>query len=197
MNSHSRSKAAVVVLLAISLLAMGCSAQWISVALADLPVLVQMALNIGTVVTTLQSGQQLSAADAAAIQNISNEASKDLNLLQALYNDYKTNANAATIQKIQSVIADINTNLPALLQAAHISDASLSARITAAVNLILTTVNSFASLIPATGAVAMHAQIASQKVAIPRAKDLKKQWNQQICAPTKTGGSALAGCAVN
>ena len=35
--------------------------------LADLPVLIQMALNISTIVTTLQSGQQISAAEAAAI----------------------------------------------------------------------------------------------------------------------------------
>ena len=196
MKSNSRSKAVLAVLLAISLLATGCSAQWISVALADLPVLVQMALNIGTIVTTLQAGQQLSAADAAAIQNISNEASKDLNLLQALYNDYKTTANATTIQKIQGVIADINSNLPALLQAAHISNAALSTRITAAVNLILATVNSFASLIPTAGAASVHAQIAHQKVAVPHAEDLKKQWNQQICAPTGPGRSQLAGCMV-
>ena len=196
MKSNSRSKVTIVALLSLSLLAAGCSAQWISVALADLPVLVQMALNIGTTVTTLQSGQQLSAADAAAIQNISNQASKDLNLLQALYNDYQANANTATIQKIQNVIADINTNLPALLQAAHISDAALSVRITAAVNLILATVNSFASLIPASSTTAVRAQMTHQKVAVPHAADLKKQWNQQVCAPTGTSGSQLAGCAV-
>ncbi len=80
MKCNSRPKAALVVLLAISLLATGCSAQWISVALADLPVLLQMALNIGSLVTTLQSGKQLSASEAPAIQNISAEASKDLNL---------------------------------------------------------------------------------------------------------------------
>ena len=82
MKFHSRSKTLIAALLTLSLLATGCNAQWISVALADLPVLLQMALNIGTIVTTLQSGQQLSAAEASAIQNISNEASKDLNLLQ-------------------------------------------------------------------------------------------------------------------
>jgi hypothetical protein len=41
--------------------------QWMSATLADLPVLIQMALNISTIVTTLQSGQQISAAEAAAI----------------------------------------------------------------------------------------------------------------------------------
>ena len=148
MNSNSKSKVGIAVVLAISLCATGCSAQWISVALADLPVLTQMALNIASLVATLQSGKQISPAEAAAIQNISTEASKDLNLLQALYNEYKANPSANTIQQIENVIGDINQNLSSLLQAAHISNPTLAARITAGVNLILTTVSSFASLIP-------------------------------------------------
>jgi uncharacterized integral membrane protein len=96
MQSNSRSKIVLAVLLAISLLATGCSAQWISIALADLPVLLQMALNLGTAATTLESGQPLSPSDTAAIQNISAEAGKDLNLLQNLYNDYNTSPNPAT-----------------------------------------------------------------------------------------------------
>lgn len=192
MKPSYQSKVVFSALLAITLIATGCSPQWISVALADLPVLVQMALNIGTTVTTLESGQQLSAADAAAIQNISAEATKDLNLLQALYNDYQTTANAATIQKIQGIIADINTNLPALLQSAHIRDASLSARISAAVNLIVTTVNNFASLIPAQGAAPAQAQ--SKAASLPHAKDLKKQWNQQVCSTA--GTVPPLGCAL-
>jgi hypothetical protein len=130
------------------LIATGCSAQWVSVALADLPVLTQTALNLAALVATLQSGKQLSPAEALAIQNISAEASKDLTLLQSLYNAYKASPSADTLQKIQSMIQETNRELPALLQAAHISDPALSARITAAVSLILTSVSSFASLIP-------------------------------------------------
>jgi HD-like signal output (HDOD) protein len=103
-----------------------------------------MALNLAALVTTLQSGKQLTPAEALAIQNISAEASKDLTLLESLYNAYKTNPSADTLQKIQSMIQETNQEMPALLQAAHISDPALSARITAAVNLILTTVSSFA-----------------------------------------------------
>jgi hypothetical protein len=194
MPAHSRSKTALIALLSLVLFASGCSAKWISVALADLPVLLQMALNIGTVVTTLESGKQLSSGEAAAIQDISNEASKDLNLLQSLYNQYKATPSASTIQKIQSAIADMNQNLPALLQAAHVSDATLSARISAAVNLILTTVNSFATLLPQVAAPAQ----AVQAKAIPHASDLKKQWNQQVCGPSFPTplNSSLTGCSV-
>jgi hypothetical protein len=110
-----------------------------------------MALNVATLVSTLASGPQASAADVAVIQNVSAQASRDLSLLQSLYSEYKANPNATTLQKIQNVISDLNQNMPALLQSAHIGNAVLSARITAAVNLILTTVNSFAALIPQTG----------------------------------------------
>ncbi len=182
MNFNSMSRIVLAFVLSFSLTTTGCSAQWIGVALADLPVLTQMALNIAALVSTLQSGKQITPAEALAIQNISAEASKDLTLLQALYNSYKANPSPDTLQKIESLIQDTNQNLPALLQAAHINDPALSARITAAVNLILTTVSSFASLIPQAPTVAPRT--ARQNTAIPRAKDLKRQWNQQVCAPS-------------
>ena len=199
MKSNSRPKAALAVLLAISLLATGCTAQWISVALADLPVLLQMALNIGSLVTTLQSGQQLSASEAQAIQNISAEASKDLNLLQTLYNQYQANPTVSALQKIQSTVADINENLPALLQAAHIGDPVLSARVGAAVNLILATVTSFAALIPQASGMPTGRLAAAQigkKATIPHPQDLKKQWNQTVCGATGKASldSAFAVC---
>jgi len=194
----SKPKTVLAIVLSISLLATGCSASWISVALADLSVLIQMALNIGTIVTTLESDNQISAADAAAIQNISAQASKDLNLLAALYNEYQSNPSASALQKIQGVIADINQSLPALLVAAHIGDPILSARIAAGVNLILTTVVSFAALIPQISARAKAQKVARGQIAIPNASDLKKQWNQQVCGPTSNPAwdFSNAGCMV-
>ena len=198
LRSISKSRAILAIVLSISLLATGCSAQWISIALADLPVLIQMALNIGTIVSTLQSGKQISPAEAAAIQNISDQASKDLNLLATLYNDYKANPSASALQKIQSVIADIDQNLPALLQAAHIGDPVLSARVTAGVNLILTTVASFASLIPQTSTQPMAHKANQKPASILKASDLKKQWNEQVCGPTSNSALdfSTAGCLI-
>lgn len=180
MKPHSKSKAILALVLAVSIATTGCSAQWINIALQDLPVLTQMALNIATLVSTLASGEQASSADAATIQNISVQASRDLNLLKTLYDDYKANPSETTLQKIQNVISGLNQNLPALLQSAHISDAILGARITAAVNLILTTVNSFASLIPQNGPLTARKLVQP----IPSKGDLKRQWNQQVCAPS-------------
>jgi hypothetical protein len=76
--------------------------------------------------------------------------------------------------------------LPTLIQPAHISNPMLSARIAAAVNLILTTVNSFAALMPQSSAATSRKATTHTLI---HANDLKKQWNQQVCAPT--GSPAL------
>jgi len=196
MKYHSQPKTALIVLLAAAMLTTGCSAQWISIALADLPILLQMALNIGSLVTTLDSGQQLSATDATQMQNISAEATRDVNLLQALYNEYKAAPNAATLQRIQSAIADIDQNLPAVLAVAHISDPVLSARVTAAVNLILTTVNSFAALIPTQQNPQTTRAAVQRTYSIPKPTDLKRAWNQQVCGPSAVSGNAAPNCFV-
>jgi len=186
MNIRSRLKSLLALIMALLTATMGWAPQWINVAMQDLPVLTQMALNIATMVSTLASGKQAAAADVAVIQNISAEASRDLGLLQSLYNDYKANPSSATLQKIQNVVSDVNQNLPALLQAAHISNPTLSARITAAVNLIVTTVNSFASLMPQRSA---HTLRKTQALPLVAAKELKRQWNHQVCSPT--GNAAM------
>ena len=106
--------------------------------------------------------------------------------LQTLSSDYKANPCGTKLQKIQDVISDLNQNLLTLLESAHISNAVPSARIAAAENLILSTVNRFAALMP------QKSPTTSRKVQagpLPHTKDLKKQWNQQVCAPT--GNSAM------
>jgi hypothetical protein len=103
---NSKSKCLFALVLAIAIAATGCSSQWINIALQDMPVLTQMALNIATLGATLASGNQASTADVAVIQNISAQASRDLNLLQTLYSEYKANPNSGTRQKIQNVISE-------------------------------------------------------------------------------------------
>jgi hypothetical protein len=188
MKTRSKSKVLLALVLTITIAATGCSAQWLNIALQDLPVLTQMALNIATLVSAMASGQPASAADTAVIRNISAQASRDLNLLQMLYGEYKASPNGVTLQKVQSAISDLNQNLAALLESAHISNPTLSARVTAAVNLILTTINSFAALMPQSSASTSRKASATPP---PGAKDLKKQWNQQVCAPT--GDPAMDG----
>jgi hypothetical protein len=199
----TKSKSLVAIVLTIALAATGCSSQWINIALQDLPVLTQMTLNIATLASVLASGQQINSGDVAVIQNISAQASRDLNLLQALYAEYKSNPSSTTLQKIQNVISDLDHSLPALLESAHISNSTLTARITAAVNLILTTVNSFAALMPqdapTTAATSsprtrQNAPSRAEVFSPPSAQSLKQQWNQQVCTAT---GNPLFDAGLN
>jgi hypothetical protein len=211
MKTHSKSKALIALVLAISIAVTGCSAQWINIALQDLPVLTQMALNIATLVSALATGKQASTGDVAVIQNISAQASRDLNLLQTLYGEYKSNPNSTTLQKIENVISELNRNLPALLESGHISNPTLTARVTAAVNLILATVNSFASLMPTPAStLAARTQTTEQRsptaqtqttagiTTLPRVKDLKAKWNEQVCASSGNPSfdQAFADCEI-
>lgn len=197
MQSQSWHKCVLAAALAAALVALGCSTRWMSVALEDLPVLTQMALNIATVVATLQTEKQVSLPESAAIQNISAEASRDLNLLQTLCKEYKQNADAGTLKEIQTTIATINTSLPSMLQAARISDPMLLTRVSAAVNLIVSTVNSFAALMPQAKA-STSQKSAEVKVNTPNAGQLRTSWNRQVCAPTGRPemDAAFARCAV-
>jgi hypothetical protein len=192
-----KSKAVLAFVLSLSLLTTACTDSWIKVALADLPVLLQMGLNIGTLVTTLKSGKPLSPSDITAAQNVSAEATKDLNLLDKLYQDYKANPSQGTLAAIENAIADADKNLPSILQASHIENADLSARLTAAVKLILDTVGSFAALIPAPAhpsLVAMKARVqASGNAKPPKPNDLKKQWNDQVAPQFKVSGGFWSG----
>ncbi|HEY4053352.1 MAG TPA: hypothetical protein VGL74_06400 [Terriglobales bacterium] len=194
MKLNSKSKSLLAVVLAIAIATTGCSAQWINIALQDLPVLTQMALNVATLVSALASGQQANPGDVAVIQNISALASRDLNLLQSLYAEYKANPNATTLQKIQNAISDLNRDTPALVESAHISNSTLAARITAAVNLILTTVDNFSVLMPQSSPTSSQRRL----IAPPNAKQLKQQWNQQICATTGNAhfDAALVDCTI-
>jgi hypothetical protein len=176
-------KAVLAVILCAAMLATGCTAQWISVALADLPVLAQMALNIATLVSAL-NGKQPSAREVSAIRNISATAQTELSTLQGLYSQYKANPEASRLQKIQAVIAGIQQQLPEQLQAAHISDPALAAKVTAAVGLILSTVESFAALMPA--GVTPHVVSARTK-SLPKANDLKARWNAEVCGTGECG----------
>ena len=176
-KAHSKSKSLLALVLAVSIATTGCSPNWINIALQDLPVLTQMALNIAALASTFSL--QPNPAEVAVIQNISAQASRDLNLLLTLYNEYKANPNATTLAKIQSAIEIINQHLPTLLESAHIANPLLNARVTAAVNLILATVNNFATLIPSRAQVEPRMAVGR----LPKAMDLKRQWNDQVCTP--------------
>lgn len=169
------------VLLTFVMATVGCTDQWIKIAIADLPVLTQMALNIATIVGVLGNGQTPAPAEITAINGISAEAQRDLATLQTLYDQYASNPSTGTQAKIEDTIALLNQNLPAMLTAAHIKDPVLSARVNAAVALILNTVATFSALIPhPLNPAVVSMKAGAGKNTIPSPATLKAAWNRDV-----------------
>ncbi|MFZ0640648.1 MAG: hypothetical protein WA020_08395 [Candidatus Acidiferrales bacterium] len=173
--NHRIAKASVCTILSLALILAGCSVSWINTALADLPVITQVALNIASIVSAAD-GSQVSPAVATQVQSISNQVKSDLTLVQSLITSYQS-ATAAEqpgiVQKISAALSDVQTNLTAILTAVHVNDAALQATIVAAVGVAVTTVASIASLLPA----APGTVRANRAVKPPSASQLKKQFN--------------------
>jgi hypothetical protein len=170
-------KAVLAIVLMCTTFTMSCSTSWVQIALNDLPVLIQIA-------TGIISMFPLASQDQAVVASISTQAQADLNLILSLYNEYKATPSATTLAKIQAAIADAQTNLPAILAASHISNPALVQKVTAAVNIILTTIAAISNLIPVSKTGGFKS--VSGAVTVPSSSDLKKAWTQQVCAGEST-----------
>ncbi len=176
------AKASVCTILSVALILAGCSVSWINTALADLPVITQVALNIAGIVAAAQGTGQASPAVTTEVQSIANQVKSDLTLVQSLITSYQS-ATAAEqpgiVQKISAALGDVQTNLTAILTAVHVNDAALQATIVAAVGVAVTTVASIVSLLPASPAPSPAAGTvrANRAVKPPSAKQLKKEFN--------------------
>jgi hypothetical protein len=175
---HHIAKASLCTVLSLALILAGCSTSWINTALADLPVIAQVALNIASIVSAAD-GSQISPAAAAQVQSIANQVKSDLTLVQSLITSYQS-ATAAerpgVVQKINAALSDVQTNLNAILTAVHVDNAALQATIVAAVGVAVSTVASIESLLPSSAAQAAVAKMPSATKP-PSAKQLKKRFN--------------------
>lgn len=164
----------------------GCNAAWVQTALNDLPVLIQMATSIASLVAVVKTAQPPSQQELYAIQNIGVQGTNGLKVIQALYNSYKSANSTTTLADIQAACTALNSNLAQLLTTAQIKDQALLARVTAAVMLITSTVNTFASLIPATPTSLSRGARRALKVraeTVPSPAMLRQMWAQQVGFP--------------
>jgi hypothetical protein len=173
-------KSSLAFILAFAMITTGCSASWISVAVADLPVLVQIATSILGIVAAAQGKGAVDPAMAAQVQSVGKEVQTDLQNLQALVDAYK----AAPAASKPAVLADIQKGLGALqgqlssvLSAFHVKDAALQATIAGAVGLALSTVLAIQSLLPPTPAAKALAPVKPLS-----ASQLKAAYNHNVQA---------------
>ena len=139
-------KGALAVIAGASILGMeGCNAQqWIDTALADLPTVIQV---VGSIIAMAQGGA-LAAPVMAQLQNISGQATNDLNTAKDLITKFQANKDKTLLGQIDAALVAAQSDLNQILSAFHISDPTLQTTIAASVGLAITTVVGIQALLP-------------------------------------------------
>ncbi len=144
----------VAIALSAAMVVTACNTSWISTALADLPVLVQIAENIAAIVAAAQ-GQSGNTQVATQIQTVATTPKTGLETIQALVNSYNAApaAQKATILgQIDAGLTAVQGNLQQILSAARLLNPQLQATITGIVTLAEGTLLAIQTLVPATKA---------------------------------------------
>jgi hypothetical protein len=157
-------------------------------ALADINLLITTSAVICTAIG------QVSPADSAACGVLASVASSGLAVVKTDYDAYKASGATTDLQKINAAVAAINTNLPAELAAAHISDPVVQQKVTAWVKLITATTTAVLELLPQlqnaptkTAKMAVLHSAAGTQSLSPEV--IKARWASDVCA----GEKACAG----
>ncbi|HLI30101.1 MAG TPA: hypothetical protein VKV79_03245 [Terriglobia bacterium] len=176
-----RTKILLVPILVIALAGCGV-AQWVKLAQQILPVVLPMVTNLVTAVSLLE-GKTISSPDLSIITQTANQVSNDLNLVGQLINQYDSSPNVTTVQKIQTALQDVHSNLNGLLPALHINDPATVQKISAVVTLIGTEVDSLAQLLPVISSGKL--QVRKGPLTLPLGpKQLKQEFNAVVTQPT-------------
>jgi hypothetical protein len=142
----------------------GCTApNWVSVALADLPTILNIASTVAQIVADALSGGVLTPAIAAIIATATAAINAAIPIIQKLIADYQAAPNASILQNIKTTLLDVQANLSQILDAAHVVSPALRATITTAMGLAIGVVTAILSLLPVSAVVgAAKAQTVAQ-----------------------------------
>jgi len=158
----------------------GCSSAWLNTAIADIPVIIQIITSILQIVAAAQ-GKGADPAMIAQVNNIGDEAKKDLQLVQSLVTQYQAasaTAKPSLMNQIDSAIGTAQANLNQILVVFHIQDPALQATIAGSVGLALSALLEIQSLIPPPPSAPATRVAVSAKALKPRtAKQLKQEYN--------------------
>jgi len=186
-------RAALAVVLCVTVMLTGCSTNWMEQAEQIVAVLIPAAANLVTLVAALQ-GKGVSAADMQLIQSAGAQASADLQLIQSLVAAYEkadATAQPGILNQIQAAINGVQANLQGLMPALHIKDAATQAKVTAVIGIVLSEVQSLAALVPIVKGKASEAAAveAVRKAAPLSAQQFVASYNATLTA--KTGNADL------
>lgn len=160
----------------------GCTVpSWINTAENDLPTIENIAASILSIVAL--GNPALTPAILAGIQLGVSGVQAGLKTVEALIADYKVAPGTSVIIKIDAALTDVQTNLSAILAAAHIDDAALQATISAGVSLAILVVQGIQALVPAASASNMMTSLSGKGQHVQRVQ-VKAQMKVPVKIPT-------------
>lgn len=128
----------------------GCNAQqWLSLALADLPTILQVVTSIISIVGATQGSVQ--GPLLAEVNKYGAEAQNDLKNAQTLLAQYQTASSSAKpgiLSKIDVALTVTQNNLSTILTDFHVVDQTLESTVAAALGAAITMVVAIQALIP-------------------------------------------------
>jgi hypothetical protein len=157
--------------------------------LSDLEIATNAAGVIGAAVEIVAPG------DGLLVQGLANTATAGLAAIKTAYDTYEASGAVGDRAKLIAAIQAVQTNLPAELAAAHITNPATVAVVTAWVNMTLRIVTSIMSAIGNVTATTSNAiigkrlAVAINKGAIPSKSSLRYQWSHDVCG----GNSSCSG----
>jgi len=168
------------VALSLCLVVSGCTTSWITTAINDIPVVVQIVTSILQIVAAA-SGKGADPTMIAQVGNIGQQAQSDLQLLNSLVSQYQSASAAAKpglLNQIDAALTTAQGNLNQILVAFHVNDPALQATIAGSVGLALSALLEIQSLIPpAPNAPATRMAISAKALKPRTAKQLKDEAN--------------------
>lgn len=142
-------KLAGIVLCAVVMLT-ACSTAWIGEIEQIIAVMIPGIANVLKLVGALR-GQNISAEDLQKIQGTGAQAEADLQLIDSLIAQYQkadATGQSGLLSQIQVEVSAVQSNLSGLLTALHIKDAATQGKVTAIVALLVSEVQSVATIVP-------------------------------------------------
>jgi hypothetical protein len=171
--------AAVVVPIAVS--QSGCNTAWIQTALNDLPVLIQIAIQILSIVGAAQGKGQIDPTLAAEVQRVGSQVQADLQTLQNLVTSYQAadaTAKPGILNQVTVLLGTVQQNLQAMLVAFHVNNQALQNTISTVLAIAMTTILSIQTLLPVSSS--SRTLRASGQVKPMTAHELKMAFNSTV-----------------
>lgn len=157
----------------------GCSTSWMTTAENDLPIVVNIATTIVSIVATLTGNGGLTPAAVVIIQEAANVFSAGMSALQDAINAYKSSPTASLLAKVIAAIDAVEADAPKVIATISQVPANVVSIITAGIGTAISLLSAIESLIPKSAVVGTVLATRAQavKVSMPNAAQVKSNWN--------------------